>query len=116
MRSTTTLVIVADDYLVREGARTVLDGHPRVEVIATAAHPSQVLPAMAKQLPDVVLLDIRMPPTFSTEGLDLAREIRQTYPGTGIVVLSRHADPEYALDLLRDGSVGVAYLLKERPG
>jgi DNA-binding NarL/FixJ family response regulator len=110
------LVIVEDDYLVREGARAVLDAHPRVRVLGTAADPDGLTDLLGRCDPDVVLLDIRMPPTFTTEGIDLARRIRVDRPGTGIVVLSQHDDPEYALELLKDGSDGVAYLLKERLG
>jgi DNA-binding NarL/FixJ family response regulator len=112
----TTLVIVEDDYLVREGARAVLDAHPRTRVVGTAADPDEVVALLAERRPDVILLDIRMPPTFTTEGIELARLVRREHPGVGIVVLSQHADPEYALELLRDGSDGLAYLLKERLG
>lgn len=112
----TTLLIAEDDYLVREGARAVLDLHPRIEVAGTAGDPPSFLELLERTDPDVVLLDIRMPPTFTTEGIELALKLRQDHPGMGIVVLSQHADPEYALELLRDGSEGVAYLLKERLG
>lgn len=112
----TTLLIAEDDYLVREGARAVLAAHDRICVLGTAATPEELWPQVLSLRPDVVILDIRMPPTFTTEGIELAKRIRRDLPGTGIVVLSQHADPEYALDLLRDGSAGVAYLLKERLG
>jgi DNA-binding NarL/FixJ family response regulator len=112
----TTLLIAEDDYLVREGARAVLDTHPRLTVLGTAGDPDEVLALLETHDPDVVILDIRMPPTYTTEGIELAHRIRATRPGTGIVVLSQHADPEYALELLKDGSDGVAYLLKERLG
>jgi DNA-binding NarL/FixJ family response regulator len=112
----TTLVIVEDDYLVREGARAVLDAHPRTQVLATASEPAEVEPLLAADPPDVVLLDIRMPPTYTTEGIELAHALRENHPDIGIVVLSQHADPEYALELLKDGSAGLAYLLKERLG
>ena len=112
----TTLLIAEDDYLVREGARSVLDAHPRIEVLGTAADQHELRELLDRQLPDVVLLDIRMPPTFTTEGIDAARTLREEHPGVGIVVLSQHADPEYALELLKGGSEGVAYLLKERLG
>jgi DNA-binding NarL/FixJ family response regulator len=112
----TTLLIAEDDYLVREGARAVLDAHPRLEVLGTAGDPDEVVALLEAHDPDVVILDIRMPPTYTTEGIELAQRIRATRPGTGIVVLSQHADPEYALELLKDGSDGVAYLLKERLG
>jgi DNA-binding NarL/FixJ family response regulator len=112
----TTLLIAEDDYLVREGARAVLDAHPRTEVLGTAGDPDGLLKLLEHAVPDVVLLDIRMPPTFTTEGIELAHTIRRRAPRIGIVVLSQHADPEYALELLKDGSDGVAFLLKERLG
>jgi DNA-binding NarL/FixJ family response regulator len=112
----TTLLIAEDDYLVREGARAVLDAVDGVEVLGTAEGPDGLLELLAVHAVDVVVLDIRMPPTFTTEGIELARRVRRDHPGTGIVVLSQHDDPEYALELLEGGSAGVAYLLKERLG
>lgn len=110
------LLIAEDDYLVREGARAVLEAHPRLEVIGTAANPDELTELVEQTAPDVVILDIRMPPTYTTEGIELARQVRQRRPGVGVVVLSQHDDPEYALELLKEGSDGVAYLLKERLG
>lgn len=110
------IVIAEDDYLVREGARAVLSAQPELEVVATAEGPDELRGQVAAHRPDVALLDIRMPPTFTTEGIELAREIRAGDPRAGIVILSQHADPEYALELLKDGSEGMAYLLKERLG
>ena len=112
----TTLLIVEDDYLVREGARSVLGAHPRIQVLGTAGDRDELQALLDRALPDVVLLDIRMPPTFTTEGIDAARALREEHPGVGIVILSQHDDPEYALELLKGGSEGVAYLLKERLG
>jgi DNA-binding NarL/FixJ family response regulator len=112
----TTLLIAEDDYLVREGARAVLDAVDGLEVLGTAGDPGGLLELLARHPADVVVLDIRMPPSFTTEGIELARRVRRDHPGTGIVVLSQHDDPEYALELLEDGSAGVAYLLKERLG
>lgn len=112
----TTLLIAEDDYLVREGARSVLDAVDGLSVLGTAGDPTELLELLGAAPVDVVILDIRMPPTFTTEGIELARRIRVDHPGTGIVVLSQHSDPEYALELLQDGSNGVAYLLKERLG
>ena len=109
-------MIAEDDYLVREGARAVLDAHARIEVLGTAGDGASLRALLETAVPDVVLLDIRMPPSFTTEGIDLARALRAEYPTMGIVVLSQHADPEYALELLRDGSDRLAYLLKERLG
>lgn len=114
--TTTKLLIAEDDYLVREGARSVLENHPRTEVLGTAGNPDELRDLLVRTDPDVVLLDIRMPPTYSTEGIALAREIRRDHPRTGVVVLSQHDDPEYVLELLNDGADGVAYLLKERLG
>jgi DNA-binding NarL/FixJ family response regulator len=112
----TTLLIAEDDYLVREGARAVLDAHPQLTVLGTAGDADGILELLEVHDPDVVILDIRMPPTFTTEGIELALRLRAERPGIGLVVLSQHADPEYALELLEDGSEGVAYLLKERLG
>lgn len=110
-------VIIADDeYLVREGARSVLASVPGIEVVALAGDPTELHAAIEACPPDAVVLDIRMPPTYKTEGIDAARAIRVSHPDVGIVILSQYADPEYALELLRDGSKGLAYLLKERLG
>jgi DNA-binding NarL/FixJ family response regulator len=110
------VVIVDDEYLVREGARSVLSSVPGIEVVATAGDPEELMDVLGEARPDVVLLDIKMPPTHRAEGIEAAREIRAKYPHIGVVILSQYADPEYALELLRDGSRGLAYLLKERLG
>jgi DNA-binding NarL/FixJ family response regulator len=110
------VVIVDDEYLVREGARSVLSSVPGIEVVATAGDPQELMDVLGEARPDVVLLDIKMPPTHRAEGIEAAREIRAKYPHIGVVILSQYADPEYALELLRDGSRGLAYLLKERLG
>ena len=110
-------VVVADDeYLVREGARSVLSSVPGIEVAGLAGDPAELYALIDRSPPDAVVLDIRMPPTHQAEGIDAAKRIRGTHPGVGIVILSQYADPEYALELLRDGSRGLAYLLKERLG
>ncbi len=110
-------VVVADDwYLVREGARSALATIPGIEVVGTAADADELLEVVEKTQPDSVLLDIRMPPTHRTEGIDAAHIIRKRWPKIGVVILSQFDDPEYALELLRDGSNGRAYLLKERLG
>jgi DNA-binding NarL/FixJ family response regulator len=110
------VLVVDDDYLVREGAKSVLSSVPGVAVVATAANPAELMAKIGETRPQVVVLDIRMPPTYRMEGIEAAREIREAHPGLGIVILSQHADPEYALEFLRDGSAGRAYLLKERLG
>ncbi|HET7487773.1 MAG TPA: response regulator transcription factor [Acidimicrobiales bacterium] len=109
-------MIADDEYLVREGARSVLSSVPGIEVVGLAASPAELLAALRESVPDAVVLDIRMPPTYKTEGIDAARTIRSTYADVGIVILSQYADPEYALELLGTGSKGLAYLLKERLG
>jgi len=110
------VLVVDDDYLVREGARSVLSSVPGVEVVGTAASPVELIHQIDETSPQVVILDIRMPPTYRMEGIEAAHEVRQKHPDLGIVILSQHADPEYALEFLRDGSAGRAYLLKERLG
>src|SRR5258707_1651011 len=110
------VVVVDDDYLVREGARSVLSSVPGVEVVGLAANPAELDERILETFPQVVVLDIRMPPTYRMEGIEAAHKIRAEHPGLGVVILSQHADPEYALEFLRDGSAGRAYLLKERLG
>lgn len=110
------LLICEDDYLVREGARAVLDSAPGIRVLATAGDPDELDALLDVHEPDAVILDIRMPPTYSTEGIDIARRLRRERPEIGVVILSQHDDPEYALELLEDGSERLAYLLKERLG
>ncbi len=110
------VLIADDDYLVREGARAVLDAEPGVRVVGAASDPEGLRELLESTSADAVVLDIRMPPTFTTEGIDLALQLRKQHPQLGIVVLSQHSDPEYALSLLEEGSQRLAYLLKERLG
>lgn len=110
------VLIAEDDYLVREGTKAVLDAHPDTTVVGTASNPGDLESLLDEVDADAVILDIRMPPTFTTEGIDLALRLHETHPDLGIVVLSQHHDPEYALALLQDGSERLAYLLKERMG
>ena len=108
-------VVFADDnYLVREGVAGLLIEAAEVELVATAADPDGLHRAVATHRPDAVLTDIRMPPTFTTEGIDAAKRIRAEFPETGVVVLSQYVEEDYALDLLSDGVAGLGYLLKER--
>jgi DNA-binding NarL/FixJ family response regulator len=114
---TTHRVVIADDeYLVREGARSVLSSVPGIEVVGLAGDPVELMAVIDETSPDVVVLDIKMPPTHRAEGIEAAHYIREKYPRIGVVILSQYADPEYALELLRHGSNGMAYLLKERLG
>jgi DNA-binding NarL/FixJ family response regulator len=115
--------VVDDDDLVRERARSVLSSVPGVEVVGLAANPTELDERILETFPQVVVLDIRMPPTYRTEGIEAAHKIRAEHPGLGVVLLSQHADPEYALEFLRpeapdqdERSAGRAYLLKERLG
>jgi DNA-binding NarL/FixJ family response regulator len=110
------VAIAEDHYLVREGTRRALEASGEVEVVAAVGHPAELEEAVARLTPDVVVTDIRMPPSHHTEGIDLAHRLRARHPGIGIVVLSQYAETTYALELLRDGSGGLAYLLKERVG
>ena len=115
--STTLRVVIADDeLLVREGARSVLSSMPGIHVVGLAADPAELMGRIEETEPDVVVLDIKMPPTHRAEGIEAAHRIRRDYPRVGVVILSQYADPEYALELLRDGSKSLAYLLKERLG
>nr|WP_245597227.1 response regulator transcription factor [Jiangella gansuensis] len=108
-------VVVADDaLLVREGVRRVLGLYPDLEVVAAAGDLPSLLAAVEQHQPDVVVTDIRMPPSSTDEGIRAASQLRRTAPATGVVVLSQYAAPAYALELLAGGSQRRAYLLKER--
>jgi adenylate cyclase len=108
------IVLGEDNVLVREGVRALLDSFPDVEVVGVAEDAPSLLATAAEHAPDVVVTDIKMPPTFRLEGIDCAHEIRSRHPDTGVVVLSAHDDEEYALALLGQGHSGLAYLLKDR--
>jgi DNA-binding NarL/FixJ family response regulator len=108
------LVLAEDHYLVREGVRSLLEADPEVEVVAVCGDLDSLLGAVAREHPDVVVTDIRMPPGHSDEGIQAATRLRVTNPELGVVVLSQYANPGYALALLDAGSEGRAYLLKGR--
>ncbi len=108
------VALAEDSLLVREGLHQVLAAHPGIEVVASCEDLPSLLGAIETAGPDVVLTDIRMPPTGTDEGIRLASELRDTHPDIGVVVLSQFSDPLYALALLERGSDGRAYLLKER--
>jgi class 3 adenylate cyclase/ActR/RegA family two-component response regulator len=108
-------VLLADDsVLVREGVRALLGLERDLHVVGTAADFEELLAAADANRPQVVVTDIRMPPTFQDEGIEAAKIVRKRFPGTGIVVLSQYDEPEYAISLLREGAAGYAYLLKDR--
>ena len=108
------VVFAEDNYLVREGTAALLQGSDDVELLGTATALDELLTAVEELKPEVVLTDIRMPPTNTTEGIDAAKRIRAEHPDIGVVVLSQFAEEEYAYELLKDGAAGLGYLLKER--
>ena len=108
-------IVLADDhYLLREGLRRLLDTQPDLEVVAVCADLDSLLDAVETERPDVVITDIRMPPSGRDEGIQAATRLRETHAEVGVVVLSQYAQPSYALALLEGGTTGRAYLLKER--
>jgi DNA-binding NarL/FixJ family response regulator len=108
------VVLAEDAYLVREGVRRLLETQPDIEVVAVCGSLDELLATVAADPPDVVLTDIRMPPTGTNEGIRAAEELRESHPDVGVVVLSNYVEPGYALALLERGTAGRAYLLKER--
>ena len=103
-----------DNLIVREGIRQLLEADPEIEVVAAVGDGDALREACEREHPDVVITDIRMPPTETDEGIRLAETLRKSHPEIGVVVLSQFADPVYALALFDQGSDGRAYLLKER--
>ena len=110
------VVIAEDNYLVREGTRRLLEDSGRVEVLAGVGTAVELLDAVTRLRPRAVLTDIRMPPGHQTEGIEAAHAIRKSYPDVGVVVLSQHSDAAYAVQLFRDGTDGLGYLLKASVG
>ncbi|HEY0531538.1 MAG TPA: response regulator transcription factor [Actinoplanes sp.] len=106
------VVLAEDDVLLREGLASLLD-RSGFAVVGQAGDGTRLLPLVRDTAPDLVVVDIRMPPTHTVEGLDAAREIRNELPETAIMVLSAHADVEHAMELLASGR-GIGYLLKSR--
>jgi DNA-binding NarL/FixJ family response regulator len=108
-------VALADDsYLVREAIAHVLAEDPRVALVAACGDADTLVCAVEERQPDVVVTDIRMPPSCGDDGIRVAQHLRQSHPQIGVVVLSQFTDPAYGLALLEGGSDGRAYLLKER--
>jgi DNA-binding NarL/FixJ family response regulator/class 3 adenylate cyclase len=107
-------VVIADDsVLLREGVVRLLE-EAGFEVVAQSGTPDDLLRHVAMHRPDVAIVDIRMPPTHTDEGLQAAREIRERYPGVGVLLLSQYVEPAYAMALLETSAEGVGYLLKDR--
>jgi DNA-binding NarL/FixJ family response regulator len=108
-------VIAADDsYLIREYLTETLTAAPEVDLLAVCSNGVELWAAIDAYEPDVVLTDIRMPPSGGAEGVQIAVRLRESHPRVGVVVLSQYAEPVYALGLLGDGTGGRAYLIKER--
>ena len=108
------LVLAEDNYLLREGVCRLIESRPELELVAACEDFDALIDAIELHRPDVVLTDIRMPPTGTNEGIRAAEHVRQALPETGVVVLSQYADPQYAVQFLEHGSKGRGYLLKER--
>ena len=109
-----TLVAADDSYLMREALHRMLTGSPTVRLVAMCADGDELLEAVRQHQPDVVLTDMRMPPSGDREGLRIAADIRAGHPDIGVVILTQHDDPRFGRALIQEGAVGRAYLLKDR--
>ena len=110
------VLIAEDQYLMREGTRRLLEEHGGLDVVGVASDYGSVLAETRRLRPNVVLMDIKMPPTHSMEGIDAAHAIKGEFPDTGIVILSQHDDEGYVWALLEHGVGGLGYLHKVRVG
>jgi DNA-binding NarL/FixJ family response regulator len=108
------VALAEDNVLLREGVSRLVSANEEFELVGTAPDLPQLLALVREQEPDVVVTDIRMPPTGTNEGIQAAAWLRENHPGVGVVVLSQYTAPAYAMALLEHGSAGRAYLLKER--
>jgi class 3 adenylate cyclase/ActR/RegA family two-component response regulator len=111
--SAITVFLADDNVLVREGVRALIDRQSDLRIVGVAADYDETVAGATATAPNVLVTDIRMPPSFNREGIDAAKEVRKRHPGTGIVILSQYDDPEYAVALLAEGSAGYGYLLKD---
>jgi class 3 adenylate cyclase/DNA-binding NarL/FixJ family response regulator len=109
-----TVFLADDSVIVREGVRAMLALESDLEIVGTASDYDELIAGATAAEPQVLVTDIRMPPSFQSEGIDAAKELRKRHPGTGVVVLSQFDDPEYVVSLLGDGAAGYGYLLKDR--
>jgi DNA-binding NarL/FixJ family response regulator len=107
-------VLADDSYIFREGMSLLLADVADIEVVASCKDADALAGAIDEVRPDVVVTDIRMPPTNTDEGIRIASRLRESHPNIGVVVLSQYSEPDYALRLIASGSAGRAYLLKER--
>jgi DNA-binding NarL/FixJ family response regulator len=110
------VLVAEDNVLLRDGIRRILESVDDLELAGTCGTYDELVAAVEADAPDVVLTDIRMPPTGTDEGIRAAAHLREHHPEVGVVVLSQYVSPQYALALLADGSEGRAYLLKDRVG
>jgi DNA-binding NarL/FixJ family response regulator len=110
------VALAEDNVLLREGVSRLVAANEDFELVGVASDLPQLLALVSEQAPDVVVTDIRMPPTGTDEGIQAAAWMRQNHPRVGVVVLSQYSAPRYAVALLEHGSAGRAYLLKERVG
>ena len=108
------LVLAEDSFLMREGIAALLAVDEGVDLVAACGSYDELLAAVEEHGPDVVITDIRMPPTQTDEGIQAANVLRSAHPEIGVVVLSQYVEPAYAMKLFAEGSEGRAYLLKER--
>ena len=114
--NTVRVALAEDNVLLREGMSRLVAANNDFELVGVASDLPQLLALVTEQAPDVVVTDIRMPPTGTDEGIKAASWVRENFPRTGVVVLSQYVAPKYAVALLEHGSAGRAYLLKERVG
>jgi len=110
------VLIAEDQYLMREGTRRLLDEHGGLDVVGVASDYDGVIAETHRLRPDVVLMDIKMPPTHSMEGIEAAHAIKDEYPDIGVIILSQHDDEGYVWALLEHGVAGYGYLHKVRVG
>lgn len=109
-----TVYLADDNLIVREGVRALIAAAPDLVVVGTAEDYDSLVTGAAQAAPQVLVTDIRMPPTFQREGIEAAKVVRKAHPGTGVVILSNFDEPDYAISLLSEGAAGLAYLLKDR--
>jgi DNA-binding NarL/FixJ family response regulator len=107
-------VLADDSYLMREAVHQVVEHHADVEIVADCGDGATLLAEVQRVQPDVVVTDVRMPPSGDDEGIRIAQRLRETDPHVGVVVLSQYAEPRYGLELFSHGAEGRAYLLKDR--
>lgn len=113
---TTTIVLADDSLVIRQGVASLVDALGDADVVAVCSDLDELEAAVAQHQPNLVITDIRMPPTHTDEGIQAAIKFRRDHPGMGVLVLSQYSEPEYVLALFEEGSAGLGYLLKDRLG